>query len=564
MKRRTIIGIIALMSISLVGIILVQLMWIRNAIEVKSQQFDRSVNEAMNQVVQRLEKNENLIVLSNQVRQFNTSTYFRLPDLDSLIEYQTVIIDSLDRRIRRYQDKGDLNWMEEELQHKSQNYSWIDSMDSEFRFSLSLPDIPQDNGEIEINIDAGEKFYHNEDGNVVVYADSVDTSQILVRSQSKVMLKNLELNEMLDQVMVEVQTFSAPISQRLDAGYLNTQISRALRDNGIIIPFEFAVVSGMGDELVPVKSENFDEGKLGSPYRISLFPGDIFQKPNFLLLTFKDVSTHLYRSIFLMLAGSAIFTLIILITFSVTIWVILRQKKISEIKSDFINNMTHEFKTPIATISLAVDSIENSKILSMPEKIRYFTGIIRSENSRMNKQVENVLQMSMIDKRDFKLHVKEIDVHDIISRVSGHFRLQLEKKQGVINLDMNAGNPVIRNDEMHFSNIISNLIDNAIKYSGDKPEIRISTENTPNGIRISVEDNGIGISKEAQEKIFEKFFRVSTGNVHNVKGFGLGLSYVKALVLTFKGTIDVESEPGKGTRFDVYLPHEAEGVGDWD
>ena len=561
MKRRTIIGIIVLMSISLVGIILVQLMWVRNAIEVKSQQFDRSVNEAMNQVVQRLEKNENLLVLSDQVRQFNTSTFHSFPDLDSIIEYQTVVIDSLGRRISNFQGKQNLNWMEEELQQKSLNYSWIDSMDAKFDYSFSIRDFQNENEEKEIITDTGKNSYRFEDGNnVVVYSDGADTSQIVVRSESRVKLKKLELNEMLNQVMVEVQAFSAPISQRLDQEYLSTQIGSALRENGIKIPFEFAVVSGMGDELLPVKSDNFDEENLNSPYRVSLFPGDIFQKPNFLLLSFPDVSSHLYRSILFMLAGSAIFTLIILITFSVTIWVILRQKKISEIKSDFINNMTHEFKTPIATISLAVDSIDNPKILGLPDKIRYFTGIIRSENSRMNKQVENVLQMSMIDKRDFKLHVKEIDVHKIIARVTEHFKLQLEQKKGIIHLDFNAGNPVIKNDEMHFSNIISNLIDNAIKYSGENPEIRISTENTRKGVRISVEDNGIGISREAQEKIFEKFYRVSTGNVHNVKGFGLGLSYVKALVLTFKGTIDVYSEPGKGTRFDVYLPREADNL----
>jgi signal transduction histidine kinase len=380
---------------------------------------------------------------------------------------------------------------------------------------------------------------------------------MIVRAESRMKLKKIELNNMLEQMVVEVESFAAPISQRLDQKYLDGQIKLALKEFGIDIPFEFAVVSGLAENLVPVRSEKFEDENLGSKYRVSLFPNDIFQKPNFLLLSFPDVSSHLYRSIFLMLAGSVVFTLIILLTFSVTIWVILQQKKISEIKTDFINNMTHEFKTPIATISLAVDSIENPKILSLPEKIRYFTGIIRDENRRMNKQVENVLQMSMIDKRDFKLHVKPIDVHEIISRVAGHFKLQLDKKQGSVSLRLDAADPVIQNDEMHFSNIINNLVDNAIKYSRENPEITISTENTNNGIKISVEDNGIGIGKEAQDKIFDKFFRVSTGDVHNVKGFGLGLSYVKALILTFRGSIDVKSEPGRGTRFDVNLPHKA-------
>ncbi|MCF8367024.1 MAG: HAMP domain-containing histidine kinase, partial [Bacteroidales bacterium] len=308
-------------------------------------------------------------------------------------------------------------------------------------------------------------------------------------------------------------------------------------------------------------SSNFKDEALNTPYRVSLFPNDIFEKPNYLLLSFPEASSHLYKSILFLLAGSVIFTLIIMVTFSITIWVILHQKKISEIKSDFINNMTHEFKTPIATISLAVDSIDNPKILSIPEKITYFTGIIRDENRRMNKQVENVLQMAMIDKKDFNLQIREINTHEIIRRSADHFSLQLEKKKGSLALDLNAENPFINNDEIHFYNIINNLIDNAIKYSPENPEIKISTQNRNNGIIISVEDKGLGISKEAQEKIFDKFYRVHTGNVHNVKGFGLGLSYVKALVQTFRGTIKVQSEPGKGSKFDVFLPVNEDGRG---
>lgn len=559
MKRRTLIWIIVLMSVSLAGIIFVQVMWIRNAIEVKSQQFDRSVNEAMNQVVQRLEKNENLLVLSNQVRQFNATTRYSFPNLDSIIEYQSVIIDSLGKRLNNKQSNSQLQWLEDNIRQQSDVWAWIDSMDASYTFRFSYPDQWQrtdSDVRQEVNV---HRNVDAEDSDVVVYSADGDTSRIVIRSGANVQVR--KFSNMLEQVMVEVEGFSAPISRRLDKEYLNSQIDKSLADNGIHIPFEFAVVSGMSDNLIPVKSDHFSDQSLNSPYRVSLFPNDIFQKPNFLLLSFPDISSHLYRSILFLLAGSAIFTLIILITFSVTIWVILRQKKISEIKSDFINNMTHEFKTPIATISLAVDSIDNPKILGVADKVRYFTGIIRDENRRMNKQVENVLRMSMIDKRDFKLNIKEINTHEIIRRVADHFKLQLDKKGGSVQLTLDAENPVIRNDEMHFYNVISNLIDNAIKYSSENPSIKVFTENTHNGIRISVEDNGIGISKEAQDKIFDKFYRVSTGNVHNVKGFGLGLSYVKALVLTFKGSISVKSEPGKGTRFDVYLPREAGGEG---
>jgi signal transduction histidine kinase len=216
--------------------------------------------------------------------------------------------------------------------------------------------------------------------------------------------------------------------------------------------------------------------------------------------------------------------------------------------------MTHEFKTPIATISLAADSINNPKVLDFPEKVKYFTNIIKEENRRMNAQVENVLQMSLIDKRDFDLRVTELDVNEIIGRAAKNIRLQLERKDGAIALDLNAQNPLIESDENHLYNVITNLLDNAIKYSPEKPNIKVGTENTNDGIKIWVEDNGIGISNEAQQKIFDKFFRVTTGNIHNVKGFGLGLSYVKAIVLAFKGKIAVQSEPGKGSRFEVFLP----------
>jgi signal transduction histidine kinase len=193
-------------------------------------------------------------------------------------------------------------------------------------------------------------------------------------------------------------------------------------------------------------------------------------------------------------------------------------------------------------------------VLDFPEKVKYFTGIIKEENRRMNAQVENVLQMSLIDKRDFDLRVMELDIHEIIKRATQNFRLQVERKEGEVVLDLNAENPVIQTDENHFYNVITNLLDNACKYSPEKPYIRVSTENTAGGIKISVEDRGIGITKEAQHKIFDKFFRVSTGNIHNVKGFGLGLSYVKAIVLALGGKILLESEPGKGSRFDIFLP----------
>ncbi|MBX3254649.1 MAG: sensor histidine kinase [Chitinophagaceae bacterium] len=268
-----------------------------------------------------------------------------------------------------------------------------------------------------------------------------------------------------------------------------------------------------------------------------------------------NVKTILLPSLSWMIAGSVLFTLIISTAFFVTVSTMLRQKKLSEIKSDFINNMTHEFKTPLATISLAVDALKNEKVLQNKEKMAYFSGIIKDENKRMNKQVETILQAALLDKQDVQLNFKAHHVHDVINGVMDNFQLQLEDKQGKATVLLNAQNDVIEADEVHFTNLLSNLVDNAIKYSKDSGlQIHISTVNVGNHIRIRIEDNGIGMNRETVNRIFEKFYRAHTGNIHNVKGFGLGLSYVKAMVDAHKGKIKAESAVGRGSVFTLDFP----------
>jgi two-component system phosphate regulon sensor histidine kinase PhoR len=216
--------------------------------------------------------------------------------------------------------------------------------------------------------------------------------------------------------------------------------------------------------------------------------------------------------------------------------------------------MTHEFKTPIATISVATDSIINDKVVNNPDRIRYFAGMIKKENTRMNRQVEDILTIARLDKKDFEFVWEPVDVHELINDAMQGIILQVEKRGGKMESQLNAANPVITTDKIHGTNIIYNLLDNAIKYSVDAPEIKITTANKSNGVLVSVEDNGIGMTKGVQSKIFERFYRQTTGNVHNVKGFGLGLSYVKAVLEANHGEISVHSEPGKGSRFDVFLP----------
>jgi two-component system phosphate regulon sensor histidine kinase PhoR len=253
--------------------------------------------------------------------------------------------------------------------------------------------------------------------------------------------------------------------------------------------------------------------------------------------------------------GTILFTIIIITAFFLTIRALIRQKKLSEIKSDFINNMTHEFKTPIATISLAVDALKNEKVIGDKEKSSYFTNIIKEENKRMNKQVETILQAAMLDRKEIQLNINKVAAHELIQNAINNINLPLEEKNGKLEVNLNASNDLILADEVHFTNIINNLLDNAVKYSKEENLIiKISTENTYNNIRIKIEDNGIGMNKETISRIFEKFYRAHTGNIHNVKGFGLGLSYVKTIVEAHKGSIKVESTIGKGSTFIINIP----------
>ncbi len=260
------------------------------------------------------------------------------------------------------------------------------------------------------------------------------------------------------------------------------------------------------------------------------------------------------RQMYWKIAGVIFFTLMIITAFYITVLTLLKQKKLSEIKNDFINNMTHEFKTPLATISLAVDALRNEKVIQDRNKSDYFSGIIKEENKRMNKQVETILQAALMDRQELQLKLQPIHVHNIIQEVADNFLLQLQDKEGRAELQLNAKNDLLLADEVHFTNLISNLIDNAVKYSKDKVVIRITTHSTNKNLVIRLEDNGIGMNKETQRRIFEKFYRAHTCNIHNVKGFGLGLSYVKTIIDAHHAKIKVESVVGKGTTFTLEFP----------
>lgn len=349
-----------------------------------------------------------------------------------------------------------------------------------------------------------------------------------------------------------------PVQQRITLKALDTLLHQELIEKGITTPCAYAIYSTKDDDFVMVNPVAKECGELyqstdGFKYSISLFPNSNEQVAR-LYVDFPAKRSFLWSGLWLHLISTFIFTGIVIFCFYYTIKVIVEQKKLSEMKNDFLNNMTHEFKTPIATISIATDTIKKWIDKGRSEKAMRFVNIIEEENKRMNSQVGKVLQMARIDKREFKLNLVEVYADDVILNAAEKIALQVEQKGGQVVLDLKATNSLIQADETHFTNIIHNLLDNANKYSPEKPLITIRTRNAGNGFLFEIQDNGLGIGKEARKYIFDKFYRVPTGNLHDIKGFGLGLSYVQAIVTAHGGTIDLKSELGKGSTFIVSMP----------
>jgi two-component system, OmpR family, phosphate regulon sensor histidine kinase PhoR len=384
-------------------------------------------------------------------------------------------------------------------------------------------------------------------------------------------LKTHTINTILNQGI-----WDRPVEERIKPQYLEAILKEEFENRGIysdVFKFQFhygiysffhkSMVIADGHYVVSaprnqeILAVNTGRNLNNPDYKVKVFTSNQ-PSPGELRVFFPNRNNIIWSSLWINFLWILVFALIILSCFGYTLTVIFRQKKLSEMKTDFINNMTHEFKTPIATISLAADSITSPVILSNSDKVKRFANIIKQENNRMNSQVEKVLQMALLDKRDFSLKLTSIDLHDVIATAVENISLQVEKKEGTVKAVLDAKNPVVEGDLTHISNMISNLLDNANKYSPDKPDITVITRNVPNGVEVTVKDKGIGMSKEARKQIFDKFYRVSTGNLHDVKGFGLGLSYVKAMIIAHKGQVDVKSELGKGSSFMLTFPFNVE------
>lgn len=358
------------------------------------------------------------------------------------------------------------------------------------------------------------------------------------------------------------------VASRFDVEEIRKRIDKAFLQNNLEnVKFEFGIAAfdRMGNPVFQKASPGFITAFEDTVHNyqancgleaLSGTAGENLSVNEMLFVVIPNIKQLALKSLFWRIAISSLFAIIILAAFFVTVRTMLKQKKLAEIKNDFINNMTHEFKTPIATISLAVDAMRNEKVLQDRDKLGYFSSIIKEENQRMNRQVETILKASQLEKQEVDLNLRPVHVHEVIKDVIDNFALQLQEKQGMVEMQLDAQADLINADEVHFSNLVNNLVDNAVKYSKENvpPVIRLSTKSNGKHFTIRIEDNGIGMNKDTVKRIFEKFYRAHTGNVHNVKGFGLGLSYVKTVVEAHDGDIKAESTLGRGSTFTIDLP----------
>lgn len=390
-----------------------------------------------------------------------------------------------------------------------------------------------------------------------------DVTRELAKPTTPGNLMNLQRKQLFPNALDLGAIKHAPISEHYTTAEVYNKLRRAVDKEGLkTLQFEFAITSEGDNYLLEMQSKNYIETSVDTLHTLQrIMPVSAELNPFIdnsayeqLVIVVPNFRTQVWKSLIWMVAGAVLFTLIVITAFYLTVKTMLTQRKLSLIKSDFINNMTHELKTPLATISLAVDAVRNEKVQRDAEKLQYFSGIIKEESKRMNKHVETILQAGLMEKQDIKMNVVLVSVHDVIKKVTDGFQLQLQDKNGKIELFFNAADDMVLADESHFTNMINNLVDNAVKYSRENPLIRITTHNTSKSLVIRIDDNGIGMSKETVKRIFEKFYRAHTGNIHNVKGFGLGMSYVKTVVDTIKGRIKVESTLGKGSAFIVEIP----------
>jgi two-component system, OmpR family, phosphate regulon sensor histidine kinase PhoR len=404
------------------------------------------------------------------------------------------------------------------------------------------------------------------DKNVKSAVDAVDSiNQVMLREMQLINTrKDLEIfynKFFIKRELMEDRMFSMDdrISRnKIDIGMLDSLLTAEFIERNMNTEWEFGIYNPFGKEI-KLKNAEFHKTELLDPkqsFHFELFPDDMHSHPDFLLLYFPNEKQYLFGQVWPLVIISFILIIIIILSFTYTLIMFFRQGKLSELKTDFINNMTHEFKTPVSTISLACEALNDKDIQKSDELYHTYINIISEENNRLGLMAERILQSAALEKGDLVLHKEMTDMHEILNDVIRNIGIQIEIKDGQIVKDFQAKNSLVLIDRMHLVNVVQNLLDNANKYTPVRPQIVVATRDTANGLVLSIQDNGIGISKADQKKIFDKLYRVPEGNIHNFKGFGLGLSYVKTVVQSHGGSVKLESELKKGTKFEVFLPHQ--------
>jgi two-component system, OmpR family, phosphate regulon sensor histidine kinase PhoR len=600
MTKRKIQIIVGLMCLALIGLIGFQWYWIREAIAIRNDQFNQKVSESVQQVVHRLEKQEMMYLLQRRIEtEQQKSKLDRIAQLREMPVKRTPAVKPkapLQEAVTRIQPRMEIaigpngeeihyqiiteavptdvlspnfrvmvdhqqRIMEEFFQAQQYGMAGIDEfmrrrLDDERRLGNAFRGVADPDMRRKGSDWPKKDSISGVANRKVALPDNAKGGKL--KSRAIIGSAEPDRADLLKEVMKDFIYTKRPIEQRVNRFLLDTLLKKQLIQNGVTLPYEFAVRGQSVDSLifstVSMRPAEWEERS----YKASLFPNETMGAQNALYVFFPDQQRYILSNMGVMFGGSGILIIVIMACFYMAVTTILRQKKLSDIKNDFINNMTHEFKTPISTIALAAEMAhENSSaLIDNPKGARLdrYLGIIREENKRLGTHVEKVLQMALLDKGHVKLKITDANIHDLIGRALNGQSVQIEQKEGEVDLNFDAEEDVVAVDEVHISNILNNLIDNAIKYSPEKLHLSVTTRNENDGIAVSIADKGIGMSREQQQRVFDTFYRVPTGNVHDVKGFGLGLSYVKKMVEAHDGTVRLHSKPGEGSTFTIWLP----------
>ncbi|SFD81142.1 sensor histidine kinase [Flavobacterium phragmitis] len=517
--------LVLLMSLSLIGIILVQVFWFNSSFKNNEEQFKYHVTQVIGNVADKLEKQEQYKYFVDYNNLKNSTG--KEPKKEDLLEVYYVQRNSKTNKTIVYSNTL-----------SSEDYG-INNLLFNKKFSSDRFK--------SFNSKRVTEIYNS---NSIIDQNSLSQSVIPdIRIEKSGTLEML--SKMQRDIAVKDFTDVLPIEERVNKEKLQSLLKKELAEYGVKTKFEFGVLNN--GVPTKIRSDGFHYDKNAS-YQVPVFTDNEGNSKYELYITFPNKKKFLLSELLSITILSIVFTLIIIVAYTSALNQLLRQKHISEIKTDFINNMTHEFKTPIATINLALDAIRSPKVIEDKEKVYRYLQMIRDENKRMHAQVENVLRISKLEKRELDITKEPTVVTDIIDDAIEHVNLILEDRQGTVERHYDAARTTVLINEVHFTNVLVNILENAIKYSPDTPKIEVFTENVKDMILIKVKDHGLGMSKIAQKRVFEKFYREHTGDLHNVKGHGLGLAYVKRIVEDHNGQVYVESEKGKGSTFIIKIP----------